>query len=51
MANWHVGFTAFGGPSVQFQTVRAQVDTGRYLERANCETVPRKICNTFKMDR
>ena len=22
MANWHVGFTAFGGPAVQFQTVR-----------------------------
>ena len=20
--NWHVGFTAFGGPAVQFQTVR-----------------------------
>ena len=22
MANWHIGFTAFGGPAVQFQTVR-----------------------------
>ena len=20
--NWHVGFTAFGGPAVQFQTVQ-----------------------------
>ena len=22
LANWHLGFTAFGGPAVQFQTVR-----------------------------
>ena len=22
IANWHIGFTAFGGPAVQFQTVR-----------------------------
>ena len=27
--NWHVGFTAFGGPAVQFQTVRNITDPGK----------------------
>ena len=27
IANWHVGFTAWGGPAVQFQTVCSQLLT------------------------
>ncbi len=31
MVNWHVGFTAFGGPAVQFQTVRNIVTTSYHI--------------------
>lgn len=51
MANWHVGFTAFGGPAVQYQTVRGSFEWKGYCELANIDAVPREICNTPRLDR
>ena len=31
MANWHLGFTAFGGPPVHFQIVRVHTPDGRMI--------------------
>ena len=47
--NWHVGFTAFGGPAVQFQTVGRQrnlLDFAKLMA-----LVPRKIRRKAAMDR
>lgn len=41
-ANWHVGFTAFGGPAVQFQTVILTI-LSKQVGLANVELVPREI--------
>ena len=35
LANWHLGFTAFGGPPVQFQTVRKPAHNGFALKRTD----------------
>lgn len=51
MANWHVGFTAFGGPAVQYQTVRRFCQWKGYRERANVDLVPREIRNASRLDR
>ena len=50
IANWHIGFTAFGGPAVQFQTVRHLCQEKECYEWTNGDTVSREICNTFGMD-
>ena len=51
MANWHVGFTAFGGPAVQFQTVSRSYESERIFERVNTDIVPREVCNSPGLDR
>ena len=51
MANWHVGFTAFGGPAVQFQTVRLHTFRTFATRVADVPIVSRKICEEIGMDR
>lgn len=41
LANWHLGFTAFGGPPVQFQTVRP----GLHMRKIQFQR--RLICFSF----
>lgn len=52
VANWHLGFTAFGGPPVHFQTVRHPALHARQaMLYADLHVVPQSLRGRLPMDR
>lgn len=51
-ANWHLGFTAFGGASVQFQIVSVLLQNGghKVRGRADRKSASRQICRGAWVD-